>query len=478
MRSPGGNDGQRAPQQQGGMMYNEKSKKPRMKPIPGNAPQYSHFEQYLTYSTAPQYYAQAMGPNQDYGQHAGNQYYQPQPQVHGSHHQSLEDMLTRYVQGQHPGYGPVSYYPGPQPQTYDYQRRKEGFDALDQFFGEVKRRHFVPNDYHSVTRRLFELQGLQLPLITQQPVTSIPAYQPVSALGGGYHDADPIQSYSLPPMGNAKTREDLTSIDQILEQMQATIYENDTHLAQAGLSQPGSTYVGYNTGNSPTNLPSVHSQTANLARSHQNSMCGTESASTPGLTPPSSAQSYTSGQSPMTGHAAPSSGAMYPNLPAGDMGYQAGNGATLGSAYDNEDPRRRYSGGMLQRAQPAKDARSDGSATPPAAELNKKAATKGKKKGSPADSAIDPALSGEGTPGSKGEMSKEEADRQTNWVENMRLIEWMREMIKKKLETAKFDVNGVEVKPGTEDVEMGGTDEETKQDEERLYPVLEAVKAA
>jgi hypothetical protein len=462
------------------MMYNEKSEKSRNNFNLCIPPQYLHPKQYLTYYTAPQYYAQAMGgPTQDYGQHAGNQYYQPQPQVYGSHHDdSLAEMLIPYLQGQHPGYGPVSYYPGPQPQTYDYQRRKEGFDALDQFFGEVKRRQFVPNDYQSVTRRLFELQGLQLPLITQQPVTSIPAYQPVSALGGGYHDADPIQSYSLPPMGNAKTREDLTSIDQILEQMQATIYENDTHLAQAGLSQPGSTYVGYHTGNSPpTTLPSMHAQNAGMARSHQNSMSGTDSASTPGLTPPSSAQSYTSGQSPMTGHAAPSSGAMYPNLPAGDMGYPGGNGATLGGAYDNEDPRRRYSGGMLQRAQPGKGERSEGSVTPPAAEMNKKAATKGKKKGTANESAIDPALSGEGTPGSKGEMSKEEADRQTNWVENMRLIEWMREMIKKKLETAKFDANGEEVKHA-DDIEMGGTDEETKQDEERLYPVLEAVKAA
>lgn len=460
-------------------MYNEKSK-PHKKPSPGTSAQYLQPEQYLTYLSAPQYYAQAM-PAQDYGQHPGNQYYQPQPQVYGSHLEGNEDMmLTRLLQGQHPGYGPVSYYPGPQPQTYDYQRRKEGFDALDQFFGEVKRRQFDPINYQNVTRRLFELQGLQLPLITQQPVTSIPAYQPVSATGGGYDQADPIQSYSLPPMGNAKTREDLTSIDQILEQMQATIYENDTHLAQAGVAQPGLAYVAYQTGNSPTSttLPSTHAQSAGVPRPHQNSLSGTESASTPGLTPPSSSQSYTSGQSPMTGHAAPSSGAMYPNLPAGDMGYQGGNGATLGGSYDNDDPRRRYSGGMLQRAQPGKDNR-DGSVTPPAAAINKKTAAKGKKKGSTEESAIDPALSGEaGTPAGKGEVSKEEAERQTAWVENMRLIEWMREMIKRKLETAQFDENGVEVKPDSGDVEMGGTDEETKKDEERLYPVLEAVKAA
>jgi hypothetical protein len=477
MRSPGPNDGQRGPQQQGAMMYNgEKSKKLYKKLTLAYHRQYLHFAQSLTHLTDPQYYAQALGPPQDYGQHANSQYYQQQTQVHGSQYYDPQLMLTQASQGQHPGYGPVPpshYYPGPQPQTYDYdQRRKHGFEALDQFLGEVKRQQIATNDYQSITNRLFALQGLQLPLIAQQPVTSIPAYQPVSALGGGYHDADPIQAYSLPPMGNAKTREDLTSIDQILEQMQATIYENET----GAVNQQGSAYAGYHPVNSPNaTLPSTHAQTAALARSHQNSLSGTEHASTPGLTPPSSAQSYTSGHSPMTGHAAPSSGAMYPNLPAGDMGYQTGNGATLGSHYDNEDPRRRFSGGMLQRAQPARDRRSEGSATPPAAEMNKKSATKGKKKGSPAQSAIDPALSGEGTPGSKGEMSKEEPEHNRNH-DNMRLIEWMREFIHKQVQ--KLDTDGVDITTDGGDVEMGGTEENLKQDAAALYPLMNDLKGA
>ena len=55
----------------------------------------------------------------------------------------------------------------------------------------------------------------------------------------------------------------------------------------------------------------------------------------------------------------------------------------------------------------------------------------------------------------------------------------MRELIKKKLETAKFDENGVEIKVEAGDIEMGGTDDETKQDEAQLYPrLMEAVKAA
>ena len=109
------------------------------------------------------------------------------------------------------------YYAGaPTQASYDYEMRKRGIDALDQFFGDLKRRQLDPNNYQLISRRLFELQGLQLPLITQQPMSAIPAYQPISAAGGGYDHADPIQAYSLPPMGNAKSREDLTSIDQIL----------------------------------------------------------------------------------------------------------------------------------------------------------------------------------------------------------------------------------------------------------------------
>jgi hypothetical protein len=398
----------------------------------------------------------------------------------------ISQLLTTSMQtGQHPGYGPVTYYNAPAPQaTYDFETRKRGYDALDQFFGQVKRREFDPINYQNVSRRLFELQGLQLPQIIPSSL-GIPAYQPV-AIGGGYEHADPIQSYSLPPMGNAKTRGDLTSIDQILEQMQATIYENDTHLAQSGVAQPGASYVSYRTSSSspPSQLPSgaSHSTPSSmLQHQHQGSIASsTDTASTPGLTPPSSAQSYTSGQSPLQGHSAPSANAMYPNLPsnASDMAYAAANAATLNGIYDN-DERRRYSGGMLQRAAPAKrddemDLGSDGSITPPASVINK-AAKKGKGKVSPKDSVIDPALSGEATtPKSEGK----EEDREQVWVQNMRLIEWMRDLIKKKLERGDYDEDGAK-KAGKEDTEMGGVDEkDDKTDQEQLYPVLRHVEEA
>jgi hypothetical protein len=433
-----------------------------------------------------------MVPGQGYDpNHQPTQYYQPQ-----HNHQAA----------QHPSYGPVTYYtnaPATQASLNDYESRKRGYEALDSFFGEVRRRQFDPVSYQNVSQRLYELQGLQLPLITQQPVTAIPAYQPVSALAGGgdYGQADPMQQYSLPPMGNAKTRGDLTSIDHILEQMQATIYENDHNLSQAGIAQPGAQYVAYRTSQSPpgVQLQSSHAHDSGMMGQHQHhgsiaSANDSVHASTPGLTPPSSAQSYTSGHSPISHHAhtplqGHTSGAMYPTLPAhSGMDYantSATNAATLGSMYEGEDQRRRYSGGMLQRAQPARrtnkagnddamDGSSEGSATPPAAARK----AKGKqKKASAQQMVIDPALGGETskTPTSErsGEVSKEEAERQSMWVENMRLIEWMREFVKKRLENGEFeDENGNQT--GEMDTEMGETDENKKH--EGLYPVLKAVE--
>lgn len=209
-----------------------------------------------------------------------------------------------------------------------------------------------------------------------------------------------------------------------------------------------------------------------LRHHHQGSVASTaESASTPGLTPPSSAQSYTSGQSPLQSHPAPSVNALYPNLPsnASDMAYAAANAATLSGIYEN-DNRRRYSGGMLQRAAPAKrdddmDLGSEGSATPPASVMNK-SAQKGKGRGTPKDSVIDPALDAS-SPKSEGK----EEDREQVWVQNMRLIEWMRDLIKKKLERGDYEEDGSK-KADTEDTEMGGTGKEEKTDHEQLYPVL------
>lgn len=429
--------------------------------------------------------------------------------------------------------------------------------------------------YQNISQRLYELQGLQLPLITQPPVSAIPAYQPVSAVAGGvggYNSNDPMQGYSLPPMGNAKSRGDLTSIDQLLEQMQAAIYENDSQLAQAGVAQPGAHYVNYRTSTSPpaVQLQSAHAQSTPMMNQQQQhhhnpsiaSATDSVHSSTPALTPPSSAQSYTSGHSPvshnMTSLQGPTSGgnAMYPSLPTGTMdnGYtnntSAPNASTLGGLYDGDEHRRRYSGGLLQRAQPgprpssgeAMEVGSDGSATPPAAVQNAKSAASARKRRGPAarqaaaaenNSVIDPALSGmgpesataaaaavaaaaalkspAGSNASEGQMTERDAEKERAWVDNMRLIEWMREYVKKRLEEGDFDedvnVNGENAQGATtansvdvnasmnniveqlrqeagKDVEMGEGESENKGDGNEkgegqgageLYPTLKGV---
>ncbi|KAL1955319.1 hypothetical protein VTO42DRAFT_8659 [Malbranchea cinnamomea] len=288
-------------------------------------------------------------PGAPYGHPPPPHYYQPHPQ-----HQP------------NPSYGNVYYSIG-NDATHQaaYESKKRGYDALNEFFGDLKRRQFDPTSYAAVGQRLLGLHGLSLPLVNSGPT---PEYQPAPAMvsvggHGGYGPAPaPLQPYHLPPMGNLRTKADVMQIDQFLEQMQATVFENEEHVAASGVGQPGAHYVqgnmSYRTTNSPptaTQLPSSHSTATTSAptvRSPPNS--------TPALTPPSSAQSYTSGRSPIhhTHQGQPSMG-MYPTLPATTAqehptsGYASVSGAappsTLSSMFDNDD-RRRYGGGMLQKA--------------------------------------------------------------------------------------------------------------------------------
>ena len=259
--------------------------------------------------------------------------------------------------------------------------------------------------------------------------------------------------------------------------MQAALYEHDTHMSQPSMPSSMSYNAYSNNQNLPSaTLPSTHAHSNLNVHQHQGSVASSNDATTPGLTPPSSAQS------PMTATSVHSNNAMYPLLPAGSteqMAYAATN-ATMSGMYETEDQRRRYGGGMLQRAKPGKDAAEasrDGSATPPAATLNKQ--TKNKKKSSTKSSNIDPALSGDAqTPGSsKSSGSTSQAAEQENeWFAQMRLIEWMRAMIKKTLER---DFGGSQGEAGSkpQDTDMTDVDDDHKKDQEQLYPVLQAVSA-
>ncbi|KAJ5643857.1 uncharacterized protein N7484_006364 [Penicillium longicatenatum] len=404
------------------------------------------------YAAATHYFEGPMNgvPNQAYT-HGAPQYYQthPAPPPPANPH-SYGNVYYALSQG-HDG-----------APSYD---RKRGYDALNEFFGDLKRRQFDPNSYAAVGQRLLGLQALQLPILNGP----VPEYQPMPAGvavsgGGGYSPGgSQAPAYHLPPMSNVRTKNDLINIDQFLEQMQNTIYESDENVAAAGVAQPGAHYVqpGMHyraTHSPPSQLPPSHvtaTTSAPMMQAHS------PSVGTPALTPPSSAQSYTSNRSPISMHnhrVSPpheSGAGMYPRLPSASMpdsmgaGYPTSSGAappsTLG-AFDNDD-RRRYTGGTLQRARPAErqvddsrmdtaqDSKADGERTPT------------KERMDISQSLIDPALSSTSSDPDQeaaqrtAQAATEVAERDVNvaWVEKVRLLENLRRLVSELLEAGQFN---------------------------------------
>lgn len=383
--------------------------------------------------------------------HGAPQYYQAQPPPQPANPHSYGNVYYALSQGQ---------------DGQQAMDRKRGYDTLNEFFGDLKRRQFDPNSYAAVGQRLMGLQALQLPILNGP----VPEYQPMATGvavggGGGYSpDGSHGPAYHLPPMSNVRTKNDLVNIDRFLEQMQNTIYESDENVAAAGVAQPGSHYVqgnmNYRTANSPpSQLPSSHA-TATTSAPMMTS-AHSPSTGTPALTPPSSAQSFTSNQSPMSlshGHRVSppheSGAGMYPRLPSTSMdsmtaGYpvtSAGPPSTLSGVFDHDD-RRRYTGGTLQRARPAErepgedrmdtsyEGKADGERTPTQDRPEISA------------SLIDPALSST-SPDPDHEAAQrtaqaatEVAERDVNvaWVEKVRLLENLRRLVSELLEQGRFD---------------------------------------
>jgi hypothetical protein len=403
------------------------------------------------YAAATHYFESPInGINGQYSHAPPPQYYQPHPPPQAPNPHSYGNVYYALSQGQDGGH------------PYD---RKRGYDALNEFFGDLKRRQFDPNSYAAVGQRLLGLQALQLPILNG-PVAEyqqMPASVAVGGGGGYSPGGSQPPGYHLPPMSNVRTKNDLINIDQFLEQMQNTIYESDENVAAAGVAQPGAHYVhgGMNyraTHSPPTQLPPSH-VTATTSASMMAASAHSPSVGTPALTPPSSAQSYTSNRSPISMHQAhrvspphESGPGMYPRLPSTTVadsmtaGYPTTSGAappsTLSGAYDHDD-RRRYTGGTLQRARPAEraaedrmdisqDIKADGDRTP----------TKGRPAIHFSENLIDPALSGtasdpdQDTVKRTAQAATEVAERDVNvaWVEKVRLLENLRRIVSEMLE--------------------------------------------
>ncbi|KAK0646582.1 hypothetical protein B0T16DRAFT_328937 [Cercophora newfieldiana] len=342
---------------------------------------------------------------------------------YGQPHQNGQ--ASYYHQHPAPTYhaGPMGYYSQPQPmgQRGDFighqaagafDGRKRGFEDLNEFFGSVKRRQVDPHSYAQVGRSLMPIHA-SLGIQTGGPLAAEYMPQAPHTLGVGSASHGPLtQHYYLPPMPNLRTKDDLQQIDHILEQMQATVYENTgspgSHYAPVDVRNQSPTYA-----TRPPVDPFTAAQVASPLTAPTHSTGGT-----PAVTPPSSSMSYTSAHSPgasssgMSPTSRHSSTVSYPNLPSRpNLPYPATSG--LGSNFTHNE--RRLSGGVLQSASGPR-VPSDRSATPKSGDIN---------------------MSSVSSPSTESEVG--EAESYDDWLSHMRTLEHLRKAIKDRLQRGEYE---------------------------------------
>jgi hypothetical protein len=327
-----------------------------------------------------------------------------------------------------------------------YDNRKRSYDVLHEFFNDTKRRQLDPTSYQQVSQRLVPLHGA-LPIHAHSlgaDYLPAPAVVAVDGPGGA-----PYQHYALPPMPELRTKNDLVRMDQMLEQMQSTIYESSnspyiplnmrhSHSPPHSAAQPQPSMAAHNYSPIQVASPIGH--------------LPTHTTGTPVATPPSS---YTTGHSPSASSAgySPSprhNSTTYPTLPAVTSGYPGQTPtSTLGPSFDT-DPRR-YPSTTHQRAnvgpRPAVDR--EGSRTPKAPES---------------------ALSAVSSPSAESERSTETREREDQayevWLENVRTIEYLREYVNERLRRKEFDAGS----PGSNS--SMDTDSPVRPPSQPAYPAL------
>ncbi|KAK3357511.1 hypothetical protein B0T25DRAFT_579565 [Lasiosphaeria hispida] len=365
-------------------------------------------------------------------------------------------------QHQAPAYHAPMYY-SQQPQTMgsrgDFMghhqaasfdtRNKRGFDDLNEFFGSVKRRQVDPTSYAQVGRSLMPIHGALSLQTGGIAIDSMP--QAPHTLGMGSASHGPLhQHYYLPPMPNLRTKDDLQQIDHILEQMQATVYENtgspNSHFAPADARNPSPTYA-----TRPPVDPFAAAQVASPLSAP------THSTGTPAVTPPSSSMSYTSGHSPSASSSGmsptsrhSSTSVSYPSLPS-RPGLPYPSSSALGSNFTHNE--RRLSGGVLQSAN--NRAGSDRAPTPKAVE-------------SIASSVSSPS----------GESESGETESYDDWLQHMRTIEHLRHIIQSRLKHHEYEdvdvrmADNSRIDPRFLEADRERSQQDQQQGERPLYPVL------
>ncbi|KAJ4325655.1 protein with putative role during mitosis [Fusarium piperis] len=357
-------------------------------------------------------------------------YYAPQPSTNYGLYFNQPPMNN--ARTEHLGYSAA-------PSGYD---RKRTYDMVDDFFGSAKRRQIDPSSYAQIGRSLMPLHGnLSIP---NGPMAATEQYMPQPAPPPAVHagpaPSNPLAQQYYLPMPSARTQKDLIHIDNILGQMQDTIYENASH-ATAGVHVHGEGFNGYRNTPSP---PISHRSPGGIpvtADAYQSVSAATmaspltaiSSTGTPAVTPPSSSMSYTSGHSPSPSSSGMSpqsrhgstASVMYPtlptSLPAVSQAFGHSATTTLGPSFESNE-RRRYSGGMLQRARgplPLPHEEASGASTPKASES---------------------ALS-VGSPSSESDVSdatREREEQYDRWLENMRVIETLRDYVRGRLDRKEY----------------------------------------
>lgn len=354
-----------------------------------------------------------------------------------------------YGHGPAQAYGaPMGYYQQPihnhraEPLGYGagYDRRR-GYDDLNEFFGHAKRRSLDPQNYNQVGRSLVPLHGALSVhtggIGTQYMTAAPPALPAIGSQSSAQSALD--QHYYLPPMPNLRTKGDLEQIDQILEQMQSTVYENSG--SPPSTNYPSSFDLRHQSPVSRANVSNEHYAVSAAQMPSPLSAVSSTTSGSAAHTPPSSSLSYTAGHSPASSHAMSpgsrhgSASVAYPSLPA-TTSYGSST-ISLGSTFASNDSRR-LSGGMLQRASGARRA---------SEEAEEQAATPKAEPQSPSSPSDD---------SDAGEPEPYEA-----WLQNVRVIEYLREAIQDRLKKGEFE-----------------SDSEMSDDEKNIDPSLKSKATA
>ena len=382
------------------------------------------------------YFPPALNPRSDGfmgGHHHSHQHQPPPPPQHHQHQAPHHHPAQHAPQHHHLAGGPADVGVA----HAGYQRRN--MDVLNDFFGALKRGNVDPSSYAQVGRSLMPLQtgggggggggGVATDFMPQPPhLLAASAQQQHNPMA---------QHYFLPPIPSLRTKSDLEEMDVLLEQMQTTIYDNSG-------SSPTPNPHTFDLRNNPSPLtrPTLVNDpyaAAAVPAAHMPS---------PAVTPPSSGNSYTSGHSPSASSTgmSPSSrqappaamvptsvgGIAYPHLPTSSGVAYPGSSAptTLGPNFGPDD--RPYRSGMLRdasrRVRPEDEDKSQ-TPTPRSHQQQQQQQRQGSR---------DANAPGASSPSAASDASSE-PESYDQWLNNVRVIESLRDYIKTRLSRREYD---------------------------------------